>query len=161
MSTDFTSYMVVAEFRQRTIMPMLSVDELEAREPGYLQQCLDDWSAWINTRLAKRYDVPFGSPHPKIVLLWLTRLVTPEAYAKLGWSPSGESDRVSVLDPAARAMAEIKEAADAKDGLFELPLRADTAAGGVSRTAPITYTETSPYKWTDIQAETGRGEDRR
>jgi hypothetical protein len=58
------------------------------------------------------------------------------------------------------ALAWLKEAADAKDGLIDLPLRADTTASGISRGGPLAYTETSPYAWTDVQAETGRSEDR-
>jgi hypothetical protein len=159
MAVDVTGYLSVAQFRVRTVMPQLSVDELEIREPDFLQTRLNDWSAWIDSRLRKRYAAPFVAPYPVVLLHWLTVLVTLDAYGKLGWQPSGESDKVSVVDPAVEAKADIKEAADAKDGLFDLPLRSDTTAEGVSKGAPLFYSETSPYRCADLQAETGREED--
>lgn len=153
MTVASTGYMTVAEFRVRTIMPQAEVDVLESREPDFLQTTLNDCSEWVNARLQKRYATPFVAPYPAIVLMWVVRLATPIAYGKLGWQPSSESDAAAVLSPATEAKAEIKEAADSKEGLFELPLRQDTTATGVSRGAPICYTETSPYVWADIQLE--------
>ncbi len=53
----------------------------------------------------------------------------------------------------------MKEAADSAEGLFELPLRADLETSGVSKGGPLGYTEASPYRWTDRQADDGRNED--
>lgn len=159
MAVDVTGYLSVAEFRVRTLMPQSSVDELEVREPDFLQTRLNDWSAWMNARLRKRYAVPFATPYPVAVLHWLTALVTLDAYGKLGWQPSSESDSASIITPAGEAKTEIKEAADSKEGLFDLPLRANTTAEGISKGGPLSYSETSPYRWADLQAETGREED--
>lgn len=159
MTVAATGYLDVTGFSLRTVMPPGSVDELEVLHPDYLQTKLNDWSAWLNARLAKRYDTPFGDPPPVIVILWLTALVTPEAYGKLGWQPSSESDRASILDPATRALAEVKEAADSEKGLFELPLRSDTTTNGISRGGPLAYSETSPYRGFDLQLESAASED--
>jgi len=152
------SYLTVPEFRVRTVMSNASVDELEVREPGFLDAALSDWSAWIDARLSKRYAAPFTAPYPIVIRKWLDHLVTPEAYTKLGWSPSSVSDQ-AIVERATRARDEIKEAADSKDGLFELPLRSDTTATGVSKGGPLACSEASPYAWMSKQAATGRSED--
>lgn len=159
MSVAQDGYMSVADFRVRTVMPQASVDALESREPDFLQTTLNDWSAWINARLAKRYAVPFGDPPPTVVVVWLTQIVTFAAYAKLGWQPSSEQDRTAIVDPATQAKADVKEAADAKDGLFDLPLRSDTTTSGVAVGGPLAYAEASPYRWADLQAIDGREDD--
>jgi hypothetical protein len=140
------SYLTVAEFRDRTVMPQANVDALDDQEPGFLAAQIASAEAWINARLWKRYDVPFSSA-PEIVKSWVTILVTPAAYAKMGWQPSSESDRESILVPAETARAEVKEAADSETGLFELPLRAGSTAEGISRGATLSYSEASPYTW--------------
>jgi len=56
------------------------------------------------------------------------------------------------------AVAELKEAADSKDGLFDLPLRADTTATGVSKGGPRGYSEASPYTNLDRQRARRRNE---
>lgn len=150
----------VAGFRLATIMPQDDVTQLEASEPGFLQKRLDmNWS-WIRDRLKKRYDVAAIEANGNdTVKRWLVHMTTKDGYDKRGWNPSSESDRSAILDPYTEAKAEVKEAADSKDGLFELPVTADATGTGVSRGGPLAITETSPYAWMDRQAETGREED--
>jgi hypothetical protein len=140
-------------------MPAEMIQRLEQRSPGWLQTKLNSRSSWIDAKLGKRYAVPFAAPRPEIVLDWLAALVTPEAYAKIGFNPSSEEDKASIIDPADQARDEIDEAADAQNGKYELPLRADTTANGISRGGPRVYSEQSPYVGFDRQAATGRGED--
>jgi phage gp36-like protein len=143
--------LTVAEFKVRSVMPNADIDLLEAQEPGYLQACLDDWAEEIESRLRKRYAVPFTAPYPRTVLRWLVKLVTRDGYHKLGYNPSSQQDRDAIDGAAERVEAEMKEAADAKDGLFDLPLRANSGASGVSRGGPLGYSEQSPYVWADLQ----------
>jgi hypothetical protein len=86
--------------------------------------------------------------------------VTIRAWMKRGFDPNDLATEEYKADAAA-AMEEIKEAANADTGLFELPLRADTTASGISKGGPLGYTEASPYVWTDEQARAGRDEDSR
>jgi hypothetical protein len=154
------AYQTVIEFRDRTIMPGEDVDELESRYPNFLSSRLAIWSAWLDARLRKRYATPFEAPAPLIVIGWLTALVTLDAYARRGFNPSGEADQASIIAPADRAMAEVKEAADSKEGLFDLPLRQDAAgSSGIVNGGPLGYSEASPYIWADLQAIAGRRED--
>jgi hypothetical protein len=60
---------------------------------------------------------------------------------------------------AAFADAQITQAADAVNGLFDLPLTSDTTASGVAKGGPRWYSETSPYVWQALQREVGVGED--
>lgn len=134
-------------------MPGTQISELEtlypAPAPGalsWLATQLELMSGEIDARLAKTYAVPFAAPYPMIVRSWLAALVTPRAFFKLGVDPQNlifaETVRV-----ASEVEAKLKEAADAKDGLFELPLRADTVESGRAYPTPLGYSEQSPYSW--------------
>ena len=151
-----TAYLAVASFRVRTVMPGEDVDALEVAYPGFLDAKLVEWSSWLNGRLGKRYGVPFTAPVPEIVLSWLTRLVTLDAYLRRGFDPSSKQD-AEIVKAAENARAEVKEAADSKDGLWDLPLREDAPGqSGIARGGPLGYSEASPYTWTDRQSEAVR-----
>lgn len=155
------AYLTVEGFKNLTVCPGSYVDDIETEQPGWMQGQLDFWSSYIDSRLAKRYATPFdaGSP-PVVVKGWLARLVTVPVYRRRGVDNT-DQQITAVQDDAKDAQAEIKEAADAKDGLFELPLRADApGSDGVSRGKVLSYCEQSPYSWTYVQAMSGREEDR-
>lgn len=156
-----TPYLTLALFRLRTLMPQVDIDAVEAETPGFTLGRLTTHSAKIDTRLRKRYSVPFSSlvPYPEAALEWLTKIVTFELYLKRGVDPSDQSIAL-VRSDKEQAEAEVKEAADSKDGLFDLPTL-DTADGSaVVKGGPLAYTETSPYVFADLQRENGRTEDR-
>jgi hypothetical protein len=127
--------------------------------PGYVEARLAANSAWLDARLLKRYVVPFSAPYPEIVLSWLERLTTRDCYLRRGFTLGSAQDQ-TILDRAKDAEAEIKEAADSKDGLFDLPVN-DTnhGASGVAYGGPLGYSETSPYVWTDEQRTNGISDD--
>lgn len=152
------SYLDLAGFKALSLMPDEDIDALEARYPGFVAAQLADRSGWIESRLRKRYAVPFALPYPDTVKGWLASIVTVRAYLKRGVDPTDEQ-WLEVKKQADDALAEIKEAADGELGLFDLPLRADTTATGISKGGPYVYSEQSPYVWTDQQADVGRSED--
>ena len=154
-----TGYLDVAGFALRSIMPAESIARLENKSPGWLQTKLNEKSGWINAQLPKRYDAPFSAPYPEIVLGWLVAIVTVEAYGRLGVNITQEQDKAFILDPDARARQEIKEACDAVNGLFDLPLRANTTTSGITRGGPLGYSEQSPYVAFDRQSAVARRED--
>ncbi len=156
----------------RTIMPSEDVDAVESSESGWVGLKLIDWSDEIDARLRKRYAVPFGTEGtgadagkrvdvPPTVIRWLVALVNRDLYFKRGASPSGALDKEAILGMAEKVEAEIKEASDSKDGLFDLPLKASETASGISKGGPKAYIETSPYVWTDVQVEAGKTDDER
>jgi len=142
-------------------MPPESVQELEARRPGFLlAQIQRHWNR-IQAILRKRYDVSaMAADPPETVIGWLVDLVTKEAYDARGYDPSGKSDEAAILKRWEEAKLEIKEAADSEKGLFELPLLASIEdADGVTKGFALGTSEQSPYVWADKQREAATAED--
>lgn len=145
----------VIDFRTRTVMPDVYVDELWTVRSGYLEAAIRGAYADIYSRLRKRYKVPF-TVVPEVVVRWMTRIVTPEAYRARGVDAS--DDQIELIDAdRLRAYEEIKEAADSKDGLFDLPLDETLDETAIAKGGPLAYSEASPYTWSDVQNETLRG----
>lgn len=145
-------------FANRTTMPVEFIDEIETASAGWTDTQLGLVEAKINARLRKRYAVPFAAPVPDVVLDWQTAIVTHRSYLRRGIDPT-DAQMVDIKAAADEAWAEVKEAADAANGLFDLPLRQDTTADGVSKTSTLAYSEASPYVGFDVQADAGRDED--
>jgi hypothetical protein len=153
-----TAYLDLAAFRLRTLMPQIDINTVEAETPGFTAARLATWSAKIDTRLRKRYAVPFAVPVPEAVLEWLTKIVTFELYLKRGVDPADQSIALVKADKE-QAEAEVKEAADAVGGLFDLPLLDTKDATAITKGAPLAYVETSPYVAFDLQRTNGRADD--
>ena len=154
-----SQYLTLTEFRSRSLMPSSDIDRLEDQEPGWIDQLLADWSDWIDARLRKRYAAPFDPEVPVAVRRWLARLCTPRCYLKLGINPLDQQSE-TIQEDYNDARAEIKEAADSEEGLFDLPLKEEAdAASGIVKGGPYAYSEQSPYVWADRQVQTGRSED--
>ncbi|AKF06074.1 phage protein Gp36 family protein [Sandaracinus amylolyticus] len=153
-------YLDTNGFKALTMMPSTSVDELEVIAPGWLSAKLAAKSRWIDSRLAKRYAVPFDESNPpEAIRDWLARIVTLSAYLRRGVDATDEQF-VEIQKDAEKAEQEVLEAANAETGLFELPLRSATNEHGITRGGPRSYSEASPYVWRDQQARVGREEDR-
>jgi hypothetical protein len=119
-------------------------------------------TSWILSRLRKRYDtVAITAAPPEVARGWLESLVTMDCYLRRGFAPTSEENNLFMAN-AETAKAELKEAADSKDGLFDLPLLPDPAGGSaVSKGGPLGYTEQSPFAWTTAQRNAGRADDQR
>lgn len=153
------AYLTMSEFQDRTTMPPEFITALDAARPGWIATQLTLASRWVDARLGKRYAVPFAVPVPDLVLGWVTRLVTFECWQRRGYDPADQS-MVQAKQDADDAKAEVREAADSQDGLFDLPLRADIpGTSGISRKGPFSYSEQSPYVWISGQRATGTTED--
>lgn len=153
-----SAYLTVARFKLLSTIPSEFVDEVETREPGFTDAQLEYWSAWIDSQLRKRYFAPFDAPVPTAVEGWLARIVTVRVWSKRGVDPTDEQWSEIKKDDA-DARTEIKEAANAETGLFDLPLRSNTTDNGIRKGFPRGYSEQSPYAWTTAQAQRGMQED--
>lgn len=153
------SYLDLDGFRDLTLMPAEDVDFLEAGSPGWIARQLNVMSAKIDARLSKRYTVPFQEPYPELVQSWLASVTTLRAYLRRGVDPT-DLQFEEIRKDAENAWAEIEEAANGETGLFELPAQPDESGPAVTRGGPRTYTEASPYVWSDRQAAAARDEDR-
>lgn len=146
-------------------MPAADVDALEALYPGTFVGVVTAVSAMFDARLAKRYAVPFGGDPfepaqvPEAIKWHVAAVVVYTLWKKRGFNPSSDQDALIEKDRD-EALAWLKEAADSKDGLVELPLRADSNTSGIIGAKPISAHQASPYAWTDEQAYEGRIEDR-
>lgn len=153
------AYLDLSSFREATVAADEAIDEVEARYPGWIERQLAIKSQWIDARLRKRYLFPLTTaPYPLTVTDWLARIVTEIAMRKRGIDPTDEQAATYVEDRKT-AEAEVLEAANAEEGLFDLPLRADVSATAIRAPLVLGYSEASPYVFTDIQAEAARRED--
>lgn len=141
----------VIDFRNRTQMPDEDVDALWESRPGFLEAKIRGARANIYGRLRKRYVTPMD-PEPEIVVTWIARFVTPDAYIARGYNPQ-DTTMSSLLDDRALALAEVKEAADAEGGLYDLPLLDGGDASAIAKAGPLGSSDPSPYDWVDRQSE--------
>ena len=141
-------------------MPAALVARLEAERSGWIANRLEKRSRYIDAKLQKRYATPFDETSPPLVIVdWLIAIVTLEAYGALGVNVTSEMDQQLIVAPYQEAMKQIDEAANSKDGLFELPQKQSTPSTiGVVNGGPFGYSEASPYAWLDVQAETVGGD---
>jgi len=153
------AYLDVAGFKEQSEMPDSDIDALDDLYPGWLDKKLAAASRFVDAQLIKRYQVPFVSPYPETILEWVSRLVTVRAFIKRGVDPTDDQFDEIKKDRDA-ALAEIQQAANGVDGLYELPITASTSSSGVTKGGPQGYSEQSPYVAFDRQRETASDEDR-
>ena len=149
-------YLTKAQLRTRTIMPYETFDALDERRPGYIENSISERSAAIEAKLIKRYAIPHVAPFPLKITQWVNWMCTVDLYLAAGFDPSSEQDKL-IAEREAKALEELEAAADAEKGLFELPLRADTSASGVSKGEPLGSSDPDAFAWMDAQREAVRG----
>jgi hypothetical protein len=98
-----------------------------------------------------------SEPVPSIVLRWLISGVAYAVWNRRGRNPQDPFVQ-DLKDRYAETLADLKEAADSKDGLFDLPVSEDLDSA-ITTAGPQVYTETSPYAWADQELRTGVHED--
>jgi hypothetical protein len=98
-----------------------------------------------------------ATPVPETVLGWITVLVTLDLYDRRGHN-SSDPAMTRLAERVAQVMAEVKEAADSKEGLFDLPASED-ADSAVTTGGPLGCSDASPYAWQDRQARAGYDQD--
>lgn len=153
------SYLDLAEYKKYSVLPSVDIDDVETVQAGWIDRKLRAVSYAVDARLRKRYSVPFASPYPDQVCDWVARLMDPLTLKKRGVDATDEQF-LSIAEDAAMAREEIKEAADANEGLFDLPAVDTADASAISKGAPLGYSEASPYVGGDVQEYYGRDEDR-
>lgn len=122
--------------------------------PNFVDTAIADRTEEIYDSLAKRYTVPFAAPVPSIVKRWCSALVDRDCFGKRGAQPSNTAEDEEIDKAADLALAQIKEAADSKDGLYDLPVRADSpGTSGIVGAAPMGQADVGPYDWIDDQAD--------
>lgn len=152
------AYLTVDEYKLRSLLPSEWMTELDALVSGFTAAQLEASSRLdLDARLRKRYAVPFETPVPEAVKIWLARIVDVAVLHRRGVNPNDPQVEFYV-GLRERTLAEIKEAADSNEGLFDLPLRNDTTNSGIIGGTRV-YSEASPYVWASSQGARGRDED--
>lgn len=152
-------YLSTSKFAALTLMTADAQAQLAERYPDFLKETIAHVEDRINSRLRKRYAVPFADPAPPTVVGWLVDIVQVKAWLKVGIDET-DNQWNTIKGLADAAEAQLLEAADAADGKFDLPLRANTNASGIRNDTPMVYSEQSPYVGFDIAAQRARSEDR-
>jgi hypothetical protein len=154
------TYLDLDGFRTRTLLNVTDVDFVETDSPGFVLSRIKIAISHIHGRLRKRYGktLPFSAPYPEIILDWITRIVSYEVMRKRGANPS-DSALEGYKSDAERALAEVKEAADSKDGIFDLP-NPEEGESNISTAGPLGYSEQSAYVWSSIERAAGVEQDR-
>jgi hypothetical protein len=153
-----TAYLDRDAFANLSTVPVEFIDELHAIAPLWFDTQFAAQSRKIDGKLRKRYAAPFAEPVPETVKAWLADIMAYRTYVRRGVDPT-DLQMVSVKEAHNAAWKEIDEAADAADGHWDLPLRADTDESGISKTSTLAYSEQSPFVAFDGQVDVGRNED--
>lgn len=98
-----------------------------------------------------------ATPVPEAVLRWLTDFVTVDLWDRRGRNPQDPA-MVSAKERYDQAMAELKEASDSTEGLFDLPVSEDVDSA-ITTGGPLGYSEQSPYTWTIQEQAAAQSED--
>ncbi len=134
------------------------VNALDAAQPGFVATQIAAVSSWIDSRLSKRYRVPFAAPYPEQVKTWTASIVTIRLWTRRGFD-SADPNMAPVVKDAEDAVTEVKETADGQLSLFDLNEPTDSKSL-VTRGGPLAYSESSPYVGSDVRRQAGRTEDR-
>jgi hypothetical protein len=134
-----------------------AIEQLELEQPGTFDAVATAISRIFDAKLAKRYATPFLVDVPEAIRWNVAQVVAAELFHAAGYSPGSEQVEI-VEKKKADALTWLDSAANAKDGLVELPLReAPPDTSGVIKGIPLVSSEPSPYDWIDVQAEALRG----
>jgi hypothetical protein len=156
-----SQYLTAERFNALSLLPNSVIQDIDNVQPEWLTEQIKQISHYINTRMAKRYDVPFSdTAPPPIVEQWIVAIVSVNAWLKRGISATDETFQ-EYKAKAEQAYTEINEAANSEIGLFELP-RTDADGKSVSairRGGTLSYSEASPYVGMSVQARRARHED--
>ncbi|MBN9162056.1 MAG: hypothetical protein BGO98_29545 [Myxococcales bacterium 68-20] len=141
-------------------VPPEVLDQFEAQYPGRIDAVIEAVCRVVDGRLAKRYATPFEhtakKPAPEAIRMHVAALVSHQLRIMIGFDPGSQQDQLLVAAKD-EAWAYIKEAADSKEGLVELPLReplpGEKDKSGVKKGGPLSSSNASPYAWADQQRQ--------
>lgn len=148
------SPLLLAAYRSTTTIPGSIVDRCASGGKS-VQGWLDIHWSHIKARLVKRYAVESdfqGGDVPEKIIEWLVILTDIDVWKCVGGVPEGREDGWADKDRE-RVESELKEAANADSGLFELPAKASDALGAsaVNKGGPLLASSTTIYGWYDKQ----------
>lgn len=114
-------YFDAAYFRNMGSVPGALLDTFEVDYPGRLDAMIEAVSRLIDSYLFKRYATPFASV-PEVVKFHGCAILSHQVRIVIGFDPGSAQDQ-QIIAARDAAVAWLEQAANARDGLVELPLR--------------------------------------
>jgi len=124
--------------------------EFDEANPGRLLAIIESISRLMDSYLFKRYATPFAAPYPEVVKFHGTQIMSYQLRIIIGFDPGSQQDD-QIVKARDAAFAWLEQAANARDGLVELPKREpdpgkqDTS--GVARRKARAFSFASAIDW--------------
>lgn len=115
-------YWDVAYLKIMGSVPAAVLDEFESANEGRLLEIAAAISRLMDSYLFKRYATPFATPVPEVVKFHGTQIMSHQLRLIIGFDPGSQQD-AEIVKARDAAFAWLEMAANARDGLVELPLR--------------------------------------
>lgn len=124
--------------------------EFDESNPGRLVKMIEAISRLMDSYLFKRYATPFVDPVPEVVKFHGTQILSHQLRVAIGFDPGSQQDE-QIIAARTAAFAWLEQAANARDGLVELPKREPDPgkldASGVTRRKARGFSHTSAMGW--------------
>lgn len=103
-------------------VPGTVLAEFETTYPGRLDKMIEAISRLMDSHLFKRYATPFQTPVPEVVKFHGAQILSHQLRVIIGFDPGSRQDE-QIVDARNAAFTWLEQAANARDGLVELPRR--------------------------------------
>lgn len=131
-------------------IPGAVLAKFDEDNPGRLTKMIVATSRLMDSYLFKRYATPFKEPVPEVVKFHGTQILSHQLRVIIGFDPGSQQDE-QIINARNAAFAWLEHAANARDGLVELPKREPEAgkqdAAGVSRRKARAFSYRSAIDW--------------
>ena len=117
-----SAYFDVDYLKAMGSVPAAVLDEFEVANPGRIIKIITAVSRLIDSHLFKRYATPFSDPVPEAVKFHGAAIVSHQLRVIIGFDP-GSSQDAEIIQARKDAFTWLASAANAREGLVELPLR--------------------------------------
>ena len=149
-----TAYVDLDYMKAMGSIPSSLLDELEANEPDTFSSMSEAVSRLVDSKLLKRYATPFEEPVPESIKLAVAQILSLQIRIRIGFDPGSMQDE-QIVKARDDAMTWLEQAANAKDGLVELPLRepdeGQKDATGVARRKSRAFSYRNAMDWHQAQ----------
>jgi phage gp36-like protein len=150
-----SAYFDAAYFRMMGSIPGSVLDDFEERNPGRLDAMIEATSRLIDSYLFKRYATPFASV-PEVVKFQGCAILSHQLRVVIGFDPGSTQDE-QIITARKEAFAWLEQAANAREGLVELPLRDPDAgkkdATGLARRKAVGFSYANAIDWHRAQKD--------
>lgn len=151
-----TAYFDVDYLSTMGSVPAATLADFEEANPGRLAKMIEAISRLMDSYLFKRYATPFANP-PEVLKYHGAQILSYQLRITIGFDPGSQQDE-QIINARNAAFAWLESAANARDGLVELPLRepapGERDTSGVSRRKARAFSYGAAIDW--HRAQKGR-----